>query len=74
MWSYTRHPNFFGDATVWFGIWLIAAEQWPGVLAFGTGKRLLENSMSQRDGWDWYAARTSGFVPLPHWVQRRLHG
>ena len=33
LWSYTRHPNSFGDATVWFGIWLIAAEQWPGVLA-----------------------------------------
>ena len=86
LWSYTRYPNYFGDATVWFGIWLIAAEQWPGVLAvfgpllmagllaLGTGKRLLERSMSQRDGWDEYAARTSWFVPLPHWVQRRLHG
>ena len=31
LWRYTRHPNYFGDACVWWGIWLVAAEggQWP---------------------------------------------
>jgi protein-S-isoprenylcysteine O-methyltransferase Ste14 len=32
LWRYTRHPNYFGDACVWWGIFLVAAEQWPGVL------------------------------------------
>ena len=25
LWRYTRHPNYFGDACVWWGLWLIAA-------------------------------------------------
>ena len=31
LWRYTRHPNYFGDACVWWGIWLVAAAggQWP---------------------------------------------
>ena len=32
LWRYTRHPNYFGDAAVWTGIFLIAADSWPGVL------------------------------------------
>ncbi len=86
LWNYTRHPNYFGDAMVWTGIWIVAADRWPGVLtifspaimtallAFGTGKRLLERSMSKRDGWADYAARTSGFVPLPHSLKRAATG
>ena len=31
LWRYTRHPNYFGDACVWWGIWLVASAggQWP---------------------------------------------
>ncbi|HZZ97332.1 MAG TPA: DUF1295 domain-containing protein [Jatrophihabitantaceae bacterium] len=77
LWRYTRHPNYFGDACVWWGIFLVAAERWPGVvtvlapilmtllLTKGSGARILEKHMSQRVGWDEYAARTSGFFPLP---------
>lgn len=77
LWKYTRHPNYFGDACVWIGIFLVAAERWPGVLtifspaimiyllAFGSGKRILERSMSRRPGYREYMSRTSGFVPLP---------
>ncbi|MEA2737523.1 MAG: hypothetical protein QOH05_830, partial [Acetobacteraceae bacterium] len=32
LWRYTRHPNYFGDACVWCGSYLVAAESWPGVL------------------------------------------
>ena len=77
LWRYTRHPNYFGDACVWWGIFLVAAERWPGVvtvlapilmtllLTKGSGARILEKHMSKRDGWAEYAARTSGFFPLP---------
>src|SRR6185295_9588566 len=26
LWRFTRHPNYFGDCCVWWGLWLIAAE------------------------------------------------
>ena len=78
LWRWTRHPNYFGDACVWWGLSLIAFDAWPGVLtvlspvvmtwllANGTGKPLLEKGMaSTRPGYADYVRRTSGFVPLP---------
>lgn len=77
LWRYTRHPNYFGDACVWVGIFCVCAQRWPGVLtvfapvimvyllAFGSGKRVLERSMAKRSGYPEYMARTSGFLPLP---------
>jgi steroid 5-alpha reductase family enzyme len=82
LWRYTRHPNYFGDACVWWGIFLVTAERWPGVLTIlapvvmtllltkGSGARILEQHMSGRAGWDEYAARTSMFFPLPPKKQR----
>ena len=77
LWRYTRHPNYFGDACVWWGIFLVAAERWPGVLTVvapvamtllltkGSGARIMEKHMSRRPGWAEYAARTSMFFPRP---------
>jgi steroid 5-alpha reductase family enzyme len=77
LWRYTRHPNYFGDACAWWGIFLVAAERWPGVLTIaapalmtllltkGSGVRILEQHMKGRPGWDEYAARTSAFIPRP---------
>jgi steroid 5-alpha reductase family enzyme len=77
LWRYTRHPNYFGDACVWWGIFLVAADALPGVatifapvlmtllLTKGSGARILEKHMSTRAGWDAYAARTSMFIPRP---------
>ncbi|HET6967049.1 MAG TPA: DUF1295 domain-containing protein [Ornithinibacter sp.] len=77
LWGWTRHPNYFGDAAVWWGIWVVSAEAWPGVLtvlspvamtyflAFATGARLLEAQMSKRPGYPEYMERTSMFLPLP---------
>jgi steroid 5-alpha reductase family enzyme len=77
LWRYTRHPNYFGDACVWIGIFCVAAEHWPGILtvfspvvmvyllAFGSGKPMLERTMAQRPAYRDYMRRTSGFVPLP---------
>ncbi len=80
LWRYTRHPNYFGDMCVWWGIWIAGAVSlgWlPGLLtvlapvamtyflAFATGARLLERTMMQRPGYPEYAARTSMLVPQP---------
>ena len=78
LWSWTRHPNYFGDACVWWGIWLVAASSWWGLatvispalmtwtLVRNTGKATLERSMSRsKPGYADYVRRTSGFVPLP---------
>ncbi len=80
LWRWTRHPNYFGDACVWWGLWLVGglASGWlPGLLTvlapvamtyflvFATGARLLEQTMMKRPGYPEYAARTSMFFPLP---------
>lgn len=80
LWRYTRHPNYFGDACVWWGIWLAAglASGWliglvtvlaPIAMSYflveATGAKLLERTMMQRPGYPEYAARTSKFIPLP---------
>ncbi|CAB4929964.1 MAG: DUF1295 domain-containing protein [Actinobacteria bacterium] len=78
LWRYTRHPNYFGDACVWWGLSLIAFAMWPGVptvlspvlmtylLARGTGAALLEKDIGdRRPGYAEYVRSTSGFVPLP---------
>ncbi|MEU6407108.1 DUF1295 domain-containing protein [Streptomyces sp. NPDC046985] len=79
LWSLTRHPNYFGDFCVWWGLFLVACDAGfqaaavsvvsPLVMSLllikGSGKRLLEKHMEGRPGWEAYAARTSGFLPLP---------
>ncbi|MGI8696395.1 MAG: DUF1295 domain-containing protein [Mycobacteriales bacterium] len=87
LWHYTRHPNYFGDACVWWGIYLVGVTHWLGaatvlspvvmtwLLARGTGKPLLEKRMaSSRAGYADYVDRTSGFVPLPPRRARRHAG
>lgn len=77
LWRYTRHPNYFGDACVWWGLWAVAATGRAGwftvlspvlmtyLLARGTGKPLLEKHLSDRPGYADYVSRTSGFLPWP---------
>jgi len=78
LWRYTRHPNYFGDATLWWGYGLIALlVPWgwaglmgPVVMTFlllrVSGVALLERDMvERRPGYREYVRRTSAFVPLP---------
>jgi len=75
LWRYTRHPNYFGDFCVWWGIYLIAAAggAWFTVLSpllmtlllmRVSGVRLLECTISdRRPDYVAYAARTNAFFP-----------
>ena len=86
LWGWTRHPNYFGDACLWWGIWVVggAASGWvPALVTVAspvvmthflrnvTGAKLLEKTMSTRPGWDAYAARVPLFVPRPPRRSRR---
>jgi steroid 5-alpha reductase family enzyme len=77
LWRYTRHPNYFGDAVVWWGLYCFAlATGYPftivGPLVMTylltrlSGVPLLEKKLGRtRPGYAEYVARTSGFVPWP---------
>jgi steroid 5-alpha reductase family enzyme len=74
VWRYTRHPNYFGDATQWWAYYLIAlaAGGWwsifsPVIMTYlllrVSGVTLLEKSMETRPGYKEYVQRTSAFIP-----------
>lgn len=75
LWRFTRHPNYFGDATAWWGIWLVAvgAGAWwtfPGPLLMTflllkvSGVAMLEKDLRQtKPGYEEYVASTNAFIP-----------
>jgi steroid 5-alpha reductase family enzyme len=78
LWRYTRHPNYFGDFCIWWGIFLIAAETVPGrygiigpivmstLLIKVSGVAMLERTIGKRrPGYVDYVERTSAFFPRP---------
>jgi len=78
LWRYTRHPNYFGDAAVWWGIGLVGlGTPWgwmalvgPVVMTFllvrVSGVAMLEKTIGERrPGYAEYIRRTSAFFPLP---------
>ena len=77
LWRYTRHPNYFGDAVMWWAYYLIAlaAGAWwsiigPVVMTWlllrFSGVTLLERGLKKsRPGYDDYVARTNAFFPGP---------
>ena len=80
LWRYTRHPNYFGECCVWWGLWLMAlgagglGAAWsivsPALMTFllvrVSGVALLEKDITERrPAYRDYIARTSAFVPWP---------
>ncbi len=75
-WKYTRHPNYFGDAVFWWGIYGAVVAATPEALwtIFGpiimnyllvnvSGAEMLERSLKKKPGYAEYMKRTNRFIP-----------
>lgn len=79
LWSLTRHPNYFGDAAMWFGIFFIVLSDLGGIwtlvgpslmaylLVFVSGVRMLEKKYEGREDYEAYKKRTNAFIP---WIPK----
>ena len=79
LWHYTRHPNYFGEALQWWGVFVVALSVpfgWLTIFApltitvlllFISGVPLTEKRFEGKPGWASYKKRTSVFVP---WVPK----
>lgn len=75
LWRYTRHPNYFGEVTLWWGIFFLSLSvpgAWIGIVGpltitvlilFVSGIPMLEQSMRKNPEFVSYAQRTSIFFP-----------
>ncbi len=75
LWRYTRHPNYFGEALLWWGIYLITfsvSYGWAGfispitigyLLLFVSGVPLLEEHYADDEDYQRYAEKTNKFFP-----------
>ena len=77
VWKYSRHPNYFGEVTLWWGIWLASMSinpVWWSVIGpltisflilFVSGIPMLEKKYKNNPAFQEYAKRTSVFIPMP---------
>lgn len=77
LWAYTRHPNYFGEVTQWWGIWVIALSSSFGLFGIVgpititflilriSGIPLLEKKMEANPEFAEYKRKTSVFIPMP---------
>jgi steroid 5-alpha reductase family enzyme len=82
LWAWSRHPNYFGDFLLWWGIWIVAtaggAQLWTALgpiamsalLLHYSGVGLMEDTIAdRRPAYRDYIERTSLFFP---WPPRRI--
>lgn len=77
LWKYTRHPNYFGEVTLWWGIWIMAFSAGVGFWSIFapltitvlilkiSGIPMLEKKMQEHPDFKEYSKKTSVFFPLP---------
>ena len=77
LWRYSRHPNYFGEVTLWWGIYVVSLAQGvhPSVvigpltitllILFVSGIPMTERRYAGREDFESYKKRTSAFLPLP---------
>lgn len=77
LWAYSRHPNYFGEVTQWWGLWIVALSVTNGI--FGiigpititflilkvSGIPMLEKKMEENPDFAEYKRKVSMFIPLP---------
>jgi steroid 5-alpha reductase family enzyme len=81
LWKYTRHPNYFGEVLLWWGIFIIGLSTplgWIGIVGpltlttlilFVSGVPLLEKGMAGNPEFEIYKKETSMFFP---WFPKRI--
>ena len=87
LWLWTRHPNYFGETTWWWGVWLFAAHAAPRWVLVGpcgitvlfllVSVKLMEDRQLENkgDAYREYMRRVpSDFVPVPPSVSRSFPG
>ena len=78
LWRWSRHPNYFGECSFWWGLWLFAMAADPGAWVYVTGPVLMtvlfvfisipmmeKRTLAKRPHYREHIERTSMFVPLP---------
>jgi steroid 5-alpha reductase family enzyme len=78
VWTHSRHPNYFGTSTVWWGMWLVAIAGNPYcwwtvagpivntiMLTSVLGSAFQDNYMGSRPEYQQLMVRTRRFLPLP---------
>jgi steroid 5-alpha reductase family enzyme len=78
LYRYSRHPNYFGEATLWFGLWLMSIDApWGFAALVGpllllwlllrvSGVAMLDEHMARtRPEYAAYAKKTPAFIPMP---------
>ncbi len=78
LWSVSRHPNYFGESLMWWGIGILAfPSHWLALLSpllitlllnFVSGVPMLERRYRDHPDWEAYASNTSRFFP---WLGRK---
>ncbi len=76
LWKVTRHPNYFGEAVLWWGVALFAVDTLISstvlisplilniLLLKVSGVPLLEQKYKDHPDWDEYKRKTPAFIPL----------
>jgi steroid 5-alpha reductase family enzyme len=75
VWKYSRHPNYFGEAVLWFGIWILAIPEIDGIftilspilitllLRYVSGVPMMEKKYEGREDWEKYKKDVPPFIP-----------
>ena len=79
LWKFSRHPNYFGEAVLWWGYYILALAAGAGWTVFApilmtfllvkvSGVSMLEKTLKSKPGYEEYMNNTNAFVP---WFPKR---